>query len=192
VNFNTMQVGPGPYAASTDFCKIFESQMDSLYLLSLLLTADEALAEKCFVQGLDDARNGNRVFRDWAESWARRTVIMNAIRAVRPSPENGTTHSISANVGNLDEIPQIRAVLDLPTFDRFVYVVCVLEGHSDRECALLFGCTRDAVVKARVRAFQVLGNPTVVQQQLASAASDRTIRPERSLQVPPPALAVPA
>lgn len=189
---NRIQVGPGPYAASTDFCKIFEAQMDSLYLLSFLLTANDELAEKCFVQGLADARNGNRVFRDWAESWSRRTIIVNAIRAVRPSPEKETNREFRVDPGVLVEIPQIRAVLDLPNFERFIYVVTVLEGHSDRECALLFGCTRDAVVKARVRALQILGDGTSVQPQMEAIALAQPLRPQRSIENCHPAMAVSA
>jgi len=49
--------------------------MDSLCLLSFLLTGEPSLAEKCFVRGLEDSRKGNPVFNEWAVSWARRTII---------------------------------------------------------------------------------------------------------------------
>lgn len=187
---NSIQVGPGPYAAATDFCKIFENNMDSLYLLSFLLTGNDELAEKCFVQGLQDARDGNRVFRDWAESWSRRTIIVNAIRAVRPS--RMSSEGVSPSAGPLTDLPQIRAIFGLTTFERFVYVVCVLEGHSDRECALLFGCTRESVIKARVRALQIVGDAKAMQQQMESISAEKQLRPERSLALPRPALAISA
>jgi DNA-directed RNA polymerase specialized sigma24 family protein len=155
--------------------------MDRLYLLSYLLTANEELAEKCFVQGLQDARNGNRVFRDWAESWARRTVIMNAIRAVRPSAQAVTKHSGNVRGEFLAEVPQGNAIVALPDFERFVYVVTVLEGYSDRECALLFGCTRDAVVAARVRVLQALGSEEGMQTQLKAVDAAKPLRRIRSL-----------
>jgi len=70
---------PTPYATGADFCRIFREDMNRLYLLSLLLTGDEAMAEKCFVRGLEDAGKGNPVFREWAQSWAWRTIIQKAI-----------------------------------------------------------------------------------------------------------------
>jgi hypothetical protein len=58
-----------------------------LYLLSFLLTADRAKAERCFVPGLDLAAEDNAALRDWAHSWARRIVIGNALRLIAPQPE---------------------------------------------------------------------------------------------------------
>jgi hypothetical protein len=68
------------YATRVEFCRVFAENMDSLHLLSFLLTADLAKAEECFVSGLEDCVEGTYVFRDWARSWARRTIIQNAIR----------------------------------------------------------------------------------------------------------------
>jgi len=51
------------YATSSDFCRIYLEQMNSLCLLSLLLTADPQKAEKCFVLGFDDSINNNSVFK---------------------------------------------------------------------------------------------------------------------------------
>lgn len=174
------QIGPAPYATADDFGRIFEANTDRLYLLSFLLTANHALAEKCVVQGLQDARNGNRVFRDWAESWSRRTIIMNAIRALQPSPGAKGNDRPADAAPFIAAFPQLRALLDLPTFDRFVYVVTVLEGYSDRECALLFGRTREAVVSARVRALRVLGDPKHVEQQVETIATTPAPCPKRS------------
>jgi hypothetical protein len=67
------------YVTCTEFCRVFAENMDSLHLLSLLLTADLTKAEDCFVSGLEDCVEGSCVFRDWARSWARRTIIQNSI-----------------------------------------------------------------------------------------------------------------
>ena len=40
------------YATSADFCRIFVEQVNSLYLLSLLLTADPQKAEQCYLSGV--------------------------------------------------------------------------------------------------------------------------------------------
>lgn len=60
-----------------------------LYVLSFLLTADRAKAERCFVPGLELAAEDNEAFRDWAHSWARRTVIHNALRLIAPQHDPG-------------------------------------------------------------------------------------------------------
>jgi DNA-directed RNA polymerase specialized sigma24 family protein len=159
-----------PYATSGDFCKIFQADMDRLYLLSLLLTGTPELAERCFVEGLQDARSGNRVFKEWAHAWSRRMIIKNAIRALAPSPDAVANVYASKEIEFFADVPQIRALFTLPVFERFVFVVTVLEGYSDRECALLFGSTRQAVATARVRALEVTGDARSVREQLEKLA----------------------
>ena len=44
---------------------MFAENMDSMHLLSFLLTADQTKAEECFVSGLEDCVEGTYVFRDW-------------------------------------------------------------------------------------------------------------------------------
>ena len=61
-----------------------------LYLLSFLLTADRAKAEQCVAAGLELIAEDNAAFRDWAHSWARRTVICDALRLIAPLPETTT------------------------------------------------------------------------------------------------------
>ncbi len=79
------------YATAADFCRIFKNDMNRLYLLSYMLTAEHGKAEECFVRGLEDSTRSNRVFKEWAESWARRAVIHNAIQMVRPRPTDNST-----------------------------------------------------------------------------------------------------
>jgi hypothetical protein len=45
-------------------------------------------------------------------------------------------------------------VLGLRPFERFAFILSVLEGYSDLDSALLLGCTRQALVVARMRAEQ--------------------------------------
>jgi DNA-directed RNA polymerase specialized sigma24 family protein len=143
---------PEPYATSTDFCRIFEQNMNRLYLLSLLLTADEKTAENCFVQGLDSSKSANPVFKEWAESWARRTIVQNAIQMVRPRPSDVVP---SRSIEDQRAQPvEVAAVLALPAFDRFAYVLSVLEGYPLHECALLLDCGRNELISARMRALQ--------------------------------------
>jgi DNA-directed RNA polymerase specialized sigma24 family protein len=156
---------PTIYATHADFCRIFAEEMTPLYLLSFLLTGDHAQAEKCFVQGLDDSGKGNRVFKEWAESWARRTIIQNAIQMTQPRPGDGGNASEGGPAPEI-EPAELAAVATLPNFDRFVYVMSVLERYSNQECSLLLGCSRNEVIAARARALQQVGNSVQLRWKL--------------------------
>jgi len=143
---------PELYTTGADFCRIFEKDMNRLYLLSFLLTGNHSAAERCFVQGLADSKESNPVFKEWAESWARRTIVQNAIHMVRPKPTD-VSASDGRDSGTV-EPAEVAAILGLPAFDRFAYVLSVLEGYPLQECALLLDCTRGEVVEARMRALQ--------------------------------------
>jgi len=158
-----------PYATKADFCRIFEDNMNRLYWLSFLLTANHTLAEKCFVRGLDDSRDGNPVFKEWAQAWARRTIIQNAIQLLRPRPaDNQIPNATPESASLAAALPvQMAGIIELPVFERFVFVMSVLEGCSDQECSVLLACTRREVVLARLHALQRLGRSADVQPEPA-------------------------
>jgi DNA-directed RNA polymerase specialized sigma24 family protein len=151
---------PTQYASRSDFCRVFYEETDSLYRLSFLLTADSEKAQQCFVSGLENSVNGNPVFKDWARSWARRAIIQNAVRIISPWPtEENAPSDFNADERTLaKEQPEIAAVLDLPPFERFVFVMSVLEHYSEHECSILLGCSRREVVAARGRALRQIGS----------------------------------
>jgi DNA-directed RNA polymerase specialized sigma24 family protein len=151
---------PTQYASSGEFCRVFYEETDSLYRLSFLLTADGEKAQQCFVSGLENSVNGNPVFKDWARSWARRAVIQNAVRIINPRPmEDNAPSDSNADGRTLAEgQPEIAAVLDLAPFERFVFVMSVLEHYSEHECSVLLGCSRREVVAARIRALRQIGS----------------------------------
>ena len=176
---------PKPYASRDDFRQVFDQDMNSLYLLSYLLTADHEKAEQCFVSGLENAVDGNPVFKEWARSWARRVIIVNAVRVINPRPmeENGRSSSapVSGN-GKTRPVEQVEitAVLGLEPFERFVYVMSVLERYSDQDCSLLLGCARRDVVAARTRALQQIGSTMASHpRQLPPASSEKAAADER-------------
>jgi len=173
---------PSPYATRTDFCRIFEKDMKRLYRLSFLLTADEAMAEQCFVGGLHIAQTENRVFKEWAESWARRTIILNAIRMVRPRSSSESTAGVSGG-SNDDAVTgphEIAGILELPAFERFAFVMSVLEGYSDHECSLHLACTVGDVRTARTRALERIGRFTELHKKVVSIVSGRKTPGENS------------
>jgi hypothetical protein len=142
------------YATSTNFCRIFEEDMNGLYLLSFLLTAHPEKAELCFVSGLEDSVDASPVFKQWARSWARRAIIQNAVRLIRPRPGEGNGGPRSSFADH----ERLAAVLELAPLERFVYVMSVLEGYSDQDCSVLLSCSRRDVVAARTRAFEQIGS----------------------------------
>jgi DNA-directed RNA polymerase specialized sigma24 family protein len=145
-----------PYASSGDFSRIFYAENDSLHRLSFLLTADREKAEECFVSGLEEAVNGSPVFQEWAHSWARRMIIQNAVRVIDPRPVEEHAPSSFASGGTRLAVEQVEtaAVLQLEPFERFVWVMSVLERYSDLDCSVLLGCARREVIAARIRALQ--------------------------------------
>ncbi len=181
-----------PYAAGADFCRIFMEDMKGLYLLALILTADPAKAERCFVSGLDDCAAENQVFKEWARSWARRTIIRNAVRLVAPRPlsANGVSvppvsNGAQSASGETRSILQaeISVLFELGSFERFTFIMSVLEGYSDQDCALLLGCTRGAVIAARVRASQQIARDTEIHgaQQADAGSKAGRLRDNNSL-----------
>jgi DNA-directed RNA polymerase specialized sigma24 family protein len=147
---------PAPYASSDDFRRVFHEETDSLYRLAFLLTADREKAQQCFVSGLEDSVNGSAVFKDWAHLWARRSIIQNAVRAINPRPMEEHAPSSFDGGGTTLAAEQLEtaAVLQLEPFERFVFVMSVLERYSDLDCSLLLGCARREVIGARIRASQ--------------------------------------
>jgi len=171
-----------PYAMRNDFCRIFETNMNSLYVLSFLLTGDRTIAEQCLVGGLHIAQERNQVFKEWAESWARRAIIQNAIRMIRPRKAADATHwTADPRTGNaLTEHGEFAGVVDLPAFERFAFVMSVLERYSDQECSLLLGCTRGDVAAARTRGLERLGEFADFHRNLVSIGSYQKTRQDDS------------
>jgi len=148
------------YATTEDFCRLFLEQIDNLYQLSLLLTADQSKAEQCFVASMEEALDSNNVFRDWARSWAKVVIIENAIRVIQPrawDPSQGLTMSGRNEIAD-DESSTLRALLALGNFDRFVFVITVLETYSDHDCAVLLDCSLADVRNGRIRALEQIGH----------------------------------
>lgn len=170
------------YATRAQFCRIFQEDMQSLYLLAFLLTANHADAEQCFFAGMKDALNGRTVFKEWARSWSRRVVITNAIRMIAPMSPQSHEHPDRWAKADDDSAActTISAVAQLASLDRIVFVMSVLERYSVWECAALLDCTARDVQRARIRALQQL--PALYPASLSANAADRhcaTERPQR-------------
>ncbi len=122
------------YAKQGDFCAIFKSDTKPLYLLAFFLTANHKESEQCFVSTIDDAFKERAVFKDWARPWVKWST-----------GQRGTQRSC-----------EIDQVTKLATFERFVFVMSILERYSNLNCSLLLGCSMEKVAKARVGALRQL------------------------------------
>ncbi len=160
------------YATIEDFLRIFTDGMDELYQLSFLLTANDDKAARCFVASLEESVRSNRVFKEWARSWAKRVILQNAIRELKPCPPVASS-SFSVAPYSTGELPNqdqhfnLDRVLGLADFDRFVLVISVLEHYSDRDCAMLLGCSSRQVVEARIRGFEQLTAPFLMMAEVS-------------------------
>jgi hypothetical protein len=138
--------------------------MYGLYQLSFLLAGDHERAEKCFVAGIEDCVEENRVFREWARSWAKRIIIENAIRELKPrpslpsSPPSATVFSHSKQPAGSGGHFELETVLELGDFERFVFVMSVLENYSHHDCALLLGCSDLEIRRAGRHALEELAS----------------------------------
>lgn len=160
--------GENLYATREDFLKIFEEDLNGLYQLSFLLTGDHQRAERCFVTGIEDCAEENRVFMEWARAWAKRVIVKDAIRDLNPRRRNSSSSALptvfshnprpSGRIGHF----HVDAVLGLADFERFVFVLCVLEKYREYECALLLGCSPSEVREARTRAVVELASTSQV------------------------------
>ena len=145
------------YAKHADFCEVFEQDTRLLYLLAFLLTTNHTESEQCFVLTVEEALKEETVFKEWARSWVRRRMIENAIEIVSPaSGRNGQERDLwSAGHAKQREC-DIDTVTKLDPFERFVFVMSVLERYSNWDCAVLLGCSMNRVAQTRIMALRRL------------------------------------
>jgi DNA-directed RNA polymerase specialized sigma24 family protein len=70
--------------------------------------------------------------------------------------------------------PEIANIIALPPFERFVFVMSVLECYTEQECSLLLGCTRREAMEARERALRRTREGAELRRKMISIASDET------------------
>ena len=172
---------PTSYATEADFCRIFAEEMNRLYLLSFLLTADHTTAEKCFVSGLEDSRKGNPCFQGVGAILGAADDHSECDSNDPPAADPTAVRQVAAPKDSAklsDDAVQRRSrpSLRLPAFERFAFVMSVLEGYSDQECSLLLGCTRGDVIAARIRALQQIGETAELHSRLVGIESKEQLR----------------
>ncbi len=152
----------GQYATDDDFRRVFSANVDGYYQLAFILTADDERAEQAFVAAVEDCVKSHHVLKEWAHSWAKRVVIQRANRLVQSRPASAgplpafifsdEKRGRDNNKNHFD----LKSVLSLEPFKRFIFVLTVLERYSDHECALLLDCMAIEVRRARAEALEQL------------------------------------
>jgi hypothetical protein len=148
------------YPTGTDFWNVLTDEMHSLYLLSFLLTADCDEARQCLFGGMGECEEDLAAFMAWAQVWARRTILKRAIWMIMPTPERADDFSfvlLRQSAASRETNP-FDAILGLNAFERFVYVMSVLERQSDDDCSTLLRCSRLDVIIARELALERLAD----------------------------------
>jgi hypothetical protein len=151
------------FAKALDFASIFVRDTGHLYYLAFLLTGDMASAASCFMCAFESCIEEPIVTSTWATRWSRRCIIKAAIGIMSPKPPvNGIPGSNSSETAERsDAASPLCGVQSLSTFDRFVFVMSVLENQSKRECSLLLNCAANDVSSARIRACEQLASGSV-------------------------------
>jgi hypothetical protein len=160
------------YATPSEFCQIFTQNMEALYTLALALTANKAAAEACLLSALEECTKTAAVFRQWANSWSRLAVIESAIRMVKPLGNDGD--GIHTNEEFIEFVDPVASfVSKLRAFDRFTFVLSVLDRYSVRDCAILLKCRPQEIRRARERAMEFIaraGSSLIAQVQPTAGA----------------------
>jgi hypothetical protein len=150
------QLKAAEYASEQDFCKIFNTDMQSLYVLALVLTANHTEAEQAFVAALNDCLGATGTFKPWAASRSRLAVIQRAIKNMEPAltgSKNAIRQGEALPVGLSSDV---ATILRLDAFHRFVFVLTVLEKYSVRDCAILLRRRVPEIEATRLRAMAIV------------------------------------
>jgi DNA-directed RNA polymerase specialized sigma24 family protein len=153
---NKREIAKVDYTTPVDFCKLLENEMNSLYRLAFLLTANHHDAERCFGATINASSEQQAVFKPWAVHWLKRSLIKYAIQIVSPVSAMGKRESSRAEQPATPADSELDAVTRLAPLERFIFVMSILEGYSAWECSLLLGCSIKNVLQVRLRALRRL------------------------------------
>lgn len=147
------------YATAEDFHRIFDQDNCSLHRLSQLLMVVEDMTERCGRSALEECITASGVLITFAASWARRSIVTNAIRLtdIGKNPDSSHIDSVFGNGASPAGVPAAFGnVIALHNLQRFVFVMSALEQYTDHECSILLRCSHRDICEARTRAFRYL------------------------------------
>ena len=135
------------------------------YWIALVLTGDEDTAARIIFSGIHGVGDSGTVFGEWMCAWGIGVVIKACVALrtdeLRKEKGSGEYWRAKAAEGSTIELQQAplstervrRALLLLPLFPRFVYVLRVLEGYSLSYVASILNVDKDACQAALAYAF---------------------------------------
>lgn len=131
------------YVGVAKYGLIFIDQMNCLYLLAFLVTADRHIAEECFRRALDEYVESRGGFLNWVHKEGRVAVLLHAIQAIKPVARQAYSWILSEAVSPMpSRVHQpFAAITSLSAFERFVFVMATIEGLSEEDCACLLDCS---------------------------------------------------
>lgn len=150
--------GSNQFATNADFCELFMDDSRGLCLLSILLTADQEKARRCFIASRDERIGGNSFSHEWAHFWTRRTIIRNAVRMLTVNPGSCGPDPAAVFEATFLQDAFLARVLALDEFERVVYVLSVLEEYPDQNCAALLSVSPQRIRETRISALIHIGH----------------------------------
>ncbi len=134
--------------------------MTDLFCLAFLLTANADKAEECVIRSVRECMKCGRILKDGLPAWVRNSIIRNGVALVNESEALASKSKSDSSIPLIPPSSQASigagdysaGILELNSFERLVYVICILENYSSRHCALLLRTSREEVREARIRA----------------------------------------
>jgi hypothetical protein len=101
------------------------------------------------------------------------SIVDDAIRIIRPVPEKSANECFveAKSPTTFGTRNPFAFVISLRAFERFVFVLSVLEGHSDEDCQSLLRCTRQEFVMALKSALRLFAEANLGDERNQEAIS---------------------
>ena len=134
----------------------FSSCAGKLYWVALVLTGDDKKAREVFLPAVDDVANLHTFFGEWLCKWTIRIVVTACARhhAKALSAENGSGERWRAKLADHSSVklqfPAVSrerlqsALLSIPLFPRFAFLMRVFERYPIPEMARTLGVDEDS------------------------------------------------
>jgi DNA-directed RNA polymerase specialized sigma24 family protein len=134
----------------------FATCAGKLHWVAVVLTGDRKKAQELFLAAVDDIGDSHTIFGEWLCTWAVRTVVMSCVRyhVNELSKENDTgerwrskliEHSnVKLQNPLLSQEGLQNALLRIPLFPRFVFLLRMLEGYPMPDVAQILDVDEDS------------------------------------------------
>ena len=156
------------------------------YWIALVLTGDEKKASRIVASGIHEIGDSGTVFGEWMCAWGIGVVIkacvalqIDELRKEEGSREYWRAKAAERSTIELQQAPIStervrRALLLLPLFPRFVYVLRVLEGYSLSYVASILNVDEEACQAALAYSFGAFAEALMPVQLARARQTDRS------------------